>query len=206
MRIIKGHSRYKRKTVNPTPMVLRTVHWAPAVWKHLLPISIFSYAALCHYIKPMWMLCDTVLLPLTSSERGPNSLTLIMKQVRTCLWSPHQDGNNEAAAARWHEKTDRQAGRPKQTGKQTDKQGWGAMPLSAMTRVSTSPPRHTEKPDWAGRSGAAEFETTEYRHSASRSPQTHRLWWLETWLPSPGRQTKGWGWRGLSNTSSTDKP
>lgn len=91
-------------------------------------------------------------------------LTLIMKSVWTCLCHEpqtsvilrplQQDRHHEAhyaAAARWHEKTDRQAGKLKQTGKQTDKQGRGNAPESN----DTSQCLHTH-PDWARREAGRE--------------------------------------------------
>lgn len=122
---------------------------------------------------------------------------------------------HHAAAGRWHEKTDRQAGRLKQTGKQTDKQGRGNAPESNDTShcLPAATQTQTEQAGWrAGRRGAAGFRKKTEEPSVDTQQPAHLKHtacndWRHGCLPW-GTKQEGGGCKAPthSTTSSSTNP
>lgn len=154
-------------------------------------------------------------------------------------WAPNrchfealqQDRHHEAhraAAARWHKKTDRQAGRLKQTGEQTGKQGWGNAPESSDTsqRLPSAAQTQTEQEGRQARGERGGFPKTEEPSADTQQPARlkHAAYndWRHGCLPqgkNKGRKggkaqthsttsspTNPNGWGSINNSSGNNNP
>lgn len=114
-----------------------------------------------------------------------------------------------AAAARWHRETDRRAGRLKQTGKQTDKQGRGNTPESNDTShcLPSAAQTRTEQPDrqereWGGSllsSNTRPVMTADMAASPGRKQKRRRGGWKPPLLPTNPND-----WGSINNSSGNN--
>ena len=113
----------------------------------------------------------------SSSAKGPKPVSLLGPCSRTDEPRPRKRQDSSEVTPT----TDGQAGRPKQTGKQTDKQGRGNAPESddASQRLALC----STNPDWADRREGSELPLHRLTHSSPLTSRTAGNEWRRGCLP-----------------------